>query len=258
MEALGDADVVAGSSIRFSGVHVRYAASANDAGVDAVDGIDLEIAPGEFLALLGPSGCGKTTLLRTVNRLVPLSAGRIEIDGQDIATLDPVMLRRGIGYAIQAIGLFSHMSVGSNIGIVPSLLGWDRTRVNARVDEMLQLVRLDPERYRERRPRQLSGGEAQRVGVARALAAQPHTLLLDEPFGMADAIVRRELQAELRHIVREVGTTTMFVTHDINEALRIADRIAVMNRGRLEQCAPPGEILDAPATPFVQRLVEAR
>jgi osmoprotectant transport system ATP-binding protein len=246
--------VIPGASIRFVDVHVRY----DDAASDAVDGVTFGVEGGEFVALLGPSGCGKTTLLRTVNRLVPLSGGGVELDGVDIATLDPVMLRRGIGYAIQAVGLFSHMTVASNIAVVPSLLGWSRERIDARVDEMLRLVRLDPARYRARKPSQLSGGEAQRVGVARALAAQPRALLLDEPFGMADAIVRRELQEELRNIVREVGSTTLLVTHDINEALRIADRIAVMNAGRVEQFDVPSEIVHAPKTALVERLVAAR
>jgi osmoprotectant transport system ATP-binding protein len=246
--------VKTGASIRFIDVHVRYEGATSD----AVDGVSLRIDGGEFVALLGPSGCGKTTLLRTVNRLVPLSSGRVELDGVDVTTLDPVLLRRGIGYAIQAVGLFSHMTVAGNIGIVPSLLGWSSERIEARVDEMLHLVRLDPQRYRTRKPSRLSGGEAQRVGVARALAAQPRALLLDEPFGMADAIVRRELQEELRQIVREVGSTTLLVTHDINEALRLADRIAVMNAGGVEQFGTPDEILNAPRTALVERLVAAR
>jgi osmoprotectant transport system ATP-binding protein len=249
-----------GASIRFVDVHVRYPSigSGQAAGTDAIDGVSLDVDGGEFVALLGPSGCGKTTLLRTVNRLVPLSGGRVELDGIDIETLDAVELRRSLGYAIQAVGLFSHMTVAGNIAVVPSLLGWSRERIDARVDEMLRLVRLDPSRYRARKPSQLSGGEAQRVGVARALAAQPRALLLDEPFGMADAIVRRELQQELRQIVRDVGSTTLLVTHDINEALRLADRIAVMSAGRVEQFGNPDEILHAPKTSLVERLVAAR
>jgi osmoprotectant transport system ATP-binding protein len=239
-----------GASIGFFGVRSRYAGAESD----AVSNVDLAVEAGSFLVLVGPSGCGKTTLLRTVNRLAELTAGRIEIDGVDTATLDPVELRRGIGYAIQAIGLFAHMSVAENVAVVPTLLGWDRARIAARVDEILSLVRLEPARYRDRRPSQLSGGEAQRVGVARALAAHPRVLLMDEPFGALDAIVRRELQDELSHIVKSVGTTTLFVTHDVDESLRLADRIVVLNRGAIEQAAPPLEILAHPRTPFVKAL----
>ena len=220
----------------------------------AVDGVRLDVQPGEFIALVGPSGCGKSTLLRTVNRLVPIDSGRIELDGVDTATLDPVVMRRGIGYAIQAVGLFAHMDVAQNIAIVPELLGWDRARIDARVDQMLELVRLDPAAYRHRRPRELSGGEAQRVGVARALAAEPRVLLMDEPFGALDAIVRRQLQRELHEIVRSAGTTTLFVTHDVKEAERLADRIAVMRSGKMEQVAIPREILANPASDFVREL----
>lgn len=241
---------MSGASIRFEDVSARYPGADRD----AVSNIDLEVRPGEFITLVGPSGCGKTTLLRTVNRLAPLSAGRILFDGTDLATLDPIAVRRSIGYAIQATGLFPHMSVSQNIAVVPALLGWKHAEVAARVDEMLELVRLDPTRYRDRRPRQLSGGEAQRVGVARALAARPRALLMDEPFGALDAIVRRELQAELTEIVRRVGSTTIFVTHDVNESLHLADRIVVLKAGIIEQIATPLEILRNPATPFVARL----
>jgi len=240
---------MSGAAIALRDVTVRY--GKGDA---AVDGIDLAIEPGEFITLVGPSGCGKSTLLRTVNRLVPLERGRIELDGVDIATLDPVTMRRGIGYAIQAVGLFTHMSVGENVAVVPTLLGWDRARIDARVSEMLELVRLDPAKYRERKPKELSGGEAQRVGVARALAGAPRTLLMDEPFGALDAIVRRALQRELRRIVRSVGTTTLFVTHDIAEARLLADRIVVMREGRIEQSAVPDEILAHPASDYVREL----
>ena len=240
---------MSGAAIALRDVTVRY--GKGDA---AVDGIDLTIEPGEFITLVGPSGCGKSTLLRTVNRLVPLERGRIELDGVDIATLDPVTMRRGIGYAIQAVGLFTHMNVGENVAVVPTLLGWDRARIDARVSEMLELVRLDPAKYRERKPKELSGGEAQRVGVARALAGAPRTLLMDEPFGALDAIVRRALQRELRQIVRSVGTTTLFVTHDIAEARLLADRIVVMREGRIEQSAVPDEILAHPASDYVREL----
>ena len=241
---------MSGVAITISGVSARY----DGADSIAVDDVSIDIAPGEFVALVGPSGSGKSTLLRIVNRMVPIVRGRIELDGTDTATLDPVVMRRGIGYAIQAVGLFAHMDVAQNIAIVPELLGWDRPRIDARVDEMLELVRLDPARYRHRRPNELSGGEAQRVGVARALAGEPHALLMDEPFGALDAIVRRALQRDLREIVRRFGTTTLFVTHDVKEALRLGDRIVVMRAGRIEQLASPAQIAAHPATDFVREL----
>jgi osmoprotectant transport system ATP-binding protein len=242
-----------GASLQFNGATVWYP------GVDraAIEDIRFEVAPGELVVLLGPSGCGKSTLLRTVNRLVPLTAGSIAVDGRDVDSIDAVELRRSIGYAIQAVGLFTHMTVAQNIAIVPSLLGWPHDEIDRRVDELLTLVRLDPARYRDRRPRQLSGGEAQRVGVARAIAARPHVLLMDEPFGAVDALVRASLQRELARIVAELGTTTLFVTHDFDEALRLADRIVVLHNGRLEQAATPAELLERPATPYVHELVHA-
>ena len=239
-----------GAAITFDAVRVDY----DGAGRAAIDGISFDVRPGEFIALVGPSGCGKTTLLRTVNRLVPHDRGTISIDGVDNATLDEIALRRSIGYAIQATGLFPHMSVAQNIAIVPQLLGWTPVEIDARVTEMLNLVRLDPQRYCNRRPKQLSGGEAQRVGVARALAARPRVLLMDEPFGALDAIVRRALQRELRAIVSETGCTTLFVTHDVNESVSLADRIVVMNAGRIEQVASPREIVNSPASAFVAEL----
>ncbi|HTZ55632.1 MAG TPA: ABC transporter ATP-binding protein [Candidatus Acidoferrum sp.] len=241
---------MSGASIRFAGVSAHY----NGAAASGIDDVDLDVQPGEFIALVGPSGSGKSTLLRTVNRMVRIDRGRIELDGVDTATLDPVIMRRGIGYAIQAVGLFAHMDVAQNIAIVPSLLGWDRARINARVDEMLELVRLDPDRYRHRHPSELSGGEAQRIGVARALAAQPRTLLMDEPFGALDAIVRRTLQRELHEIVQRLGTTTLFVTHDVKEAQRLADRIVVLRAGRIEQAATPADVLARPQSDFVREL----
>ena len=222
-----------------------------------MDGVTLDIAGGSFTVLLGPSGCGKSTLLRTVNALVKPQSGRVTIDGNDVAATDGTQLRRGIGYVIQAVGLFSHMTVGENIAVVPSLLHWAPARTNKRVDELLDLVGLAPGRYRNRYPRELSGGEQQRVGVARAIAAEPRVLLMDEPFGAVDAILRAELQVEMLRIVRSLKTTVLFVTHDVEEALRLADRIVVMREGRVEQYDTPLRILTKPATPFVAQLLGA-
>jgi osmoprotectant transport system ATP-binding protein len=244
---------VNGAAIRFADVCVRYPGADRD----AIAHVAFEAQPGELVVLLGPSGCGKSTLLRTVNRLAPVTSGAVFVDGHDVAAGDPVELRRGIGYAIQAVGLFAHMSVAENIAVVPSLLGWSHDDVTRRVDELLELIGLEPARYRNRRPRELSGGEAQRVGVARAIAGRPRALLMDEPFGAVDAIVRSGLQRELARIVRELGTTTLFVTHDVEEALGLADRIVVMREGRLEQAATPLELLEHPATPYVTDLVHA-
>ncbi len=243
-----------GASLDARGVVVRYQGQTRD----AVAGVDLSIDPGRFVVLLGPSGCGKSTLLRTFNRIVEPQAGTIAVDGVDVRTLDPVALRRRIGYVIQAVGLFPHMTVARNVGIVPELLRWEPGRIAQRVDELLRLVRLDPERYRSRRPRELSGGEQQRVGVARALAASPALLLMDEPFGAVDAIVRLALQDETVAIHRALGTTIVFVTHDVDEALRVADRIVVMNDGRIVQNDTPLRILTHPATPFVAQLLDTR
>jgi osmoprotectant transport system ATP-binding protein len=242
-----------GAAIAFEGVAVAYPGSDRA----AVEDVSFEARPGEIVVLLGPSGCGKSTLLRAVNRLVTVSSGRVLFDGSDVSHTDPVALRRGIGYAIQAVGLFSHMTVAQNVALVPSLLRWPDDEIVARVDALLSLVGLDPARYRARRPRQLSGGEAQRVGVARAIAARPRALLMDEPFGAVDALVRASLQRELARIVRDLGTTTLFVTHDVDEALKLADRIVVLRAGRVEQAATPDELLDVPATPYVRELVHA-
>jgi osmoprotectant transport system ATP-binding protein len=243
-----------GAALRIADVTVRYPASDRN----AVDGVSLEVASGEFAVLLGPSGCGKSTLLRTVNRLVVPERGTIELDGRDVRETPPETLRRGIGYVIQAVGLFPHMTVARNVGVVPELLGWEAARIARRVDELLALVRLEPERYRERLPRELSGGEQQRVGVARALAGEPRVLLMDEPFGAVDAIVRLALQDETRAIGRALGTTVLFVTYDVDEALRIADRIVVLNAGRVVQADTPLRVLGRPATPYVERLLDAR
>jgi osmoprotectant transport system ATP-binding protein len=209
------------------------------------------------VVLLGPSGCGKSTLLRTVNRLVRLESGRIFVDESDTAQLDPVELRRSIGYVIQAVGLFSHMTVAQNIAVVPALLHWNAADISRRVDELLRLIGLDPQIYRNRRPNELSGGEAQRIGVARAIAARPKALLMDEPFGAVDVVVRTALQRELIRLVGELHTTTLFVTHDVDEAFRLADRIVVMRQGRIEQIATPQELLEHPASEYVANLVHA-
>ncbi len=239
-----------GARIELRGVGVTYAN-----GYAAVRDVDLTIAGGEFAVFLGPSGSGKSTLLRTINRLIEPTSGAVFIDGVDVRTLDPVALRRGIGYVIQAVGLFPHLTIAANVGVVPALLGWDRARIARRVDELLALVDLDPRTYRDRYPRQLSGGEQQRAGVARALAAEPRVLLMDEPFGAVDAIVRASLQDEIRRIHRELGTTIVFVTHDVDEALRLADRIVVIAAGAIAQSGAPQDVLDAPADETVRALV---
>ncbi|HET9096626.1 MAG TPA: ATP-binding cassette domain-containing protein [Candidatus Baltobacteraceae bacterium] len=236
-------------AVRFESVVVRYP----HADRNAVDGVSADVPAGSFTVLLGPSGCGKSTLLRTVNRLAVPQSGRVRVGDDDVAMQDAVALRRTIGYVIQAVGLFAHMTVAQNVAVVPSLLRWDRARIDARVDELLTLVGLEPSRYRDRRPRELSGGEQQRVGVARAIAAQPPVLLMDEPFGAVDAIVRRALQDEIRRIASALNTTILFVTHDVDEALRLADRIIVMREGRIEQYGSPEEILRTP-TPYVKQI----
>ena len=243
---------MASASLALRKVSVRYPGSQRA----AVDAVDLEIAAGELVVLLGASGSGKSTLLRTINRLVPPSEGTILIDGRDAADLPAPELRRGIGYVIQAVGLFPHLTIGENIAVVPELLGWERARIDARVDQLLAMVRLDPA-YRSRLPRELSGGEQQRAGVARALAAEPPVLLMDEPFGAVDAIVRVELQNQLLRIHRELGTTIVFVTHDVDEALRLAQRIAVVRGGRLLQVDQPLRLLTHPRDPYVAELTDA-
>jgi osmoprotectant transport system ATP-binding protein len=242
-----------GAPVRFEDVTVVYPGSDRS----AIDSVSLSIQPSAFTVFVGPSGCGKSTLLRTVNRLVVPVRGTVLVDDEDVAHADVIVLRRSIGYAIQAVGLFSHMTVARNIGIVPELLDWDRSRISARVDELLTTIGLAPARYRNRYPSELSGGEAQRVGVARAIAAQPSVLLMDEPFGAVDALVRATLQDELLRIVRELRTTVLFVTHDVSEALRLADQIVVMREGRIEQHGTPLGVLGRPATPYVRDLFDA-
>lgn len=231
--------------IRFEGATKRYGERA------AVEDLSFEVADGEVCVLIGPSGCGKTTTLRMVNRLVTPTSGRILVGGRDVAEVPLEELRRGLGYAIQSVGLFPHLTVAENIAVVPRLLRWDRPRVAARVEELLALVGLDPGGYAAKYPRELSGGEAQRVGVARALAADPPVLLMDEPFGAVDPPTRERLQSEFVRIQRDLRKTIVFVTHDVDEAIRLADRIAVMRDGRLQQYGTPEEILDRPANSFV-------
>lgn len=221
----------------------------------AVDAVSFTVAEGEFRVLIGPSGSGKSTVLRMINRLIPADEGAIRIDGEDIASLKPEELRRRMGYVIQSVGLFPHWTVERNIATVPGLLGWPKARIRDRVTELLELLNLDPRRYRSAYPHQLSGGQQQRVGVARALAAEPRILLMDEPFSALDPITRASLQTELSAIHRRTGTTVVFVTHDMDEALRLGDSIAVMGHGRLIQCASPLDILTRPASPLVRDLV---
>jgi osmoprotectant transport system ATP-binding protein len=225
-------------------------------GTVAVGSLSLVVEPGEVLALVGPSGCGKSTTLRMINRLVEPTSGRVLVDGEDVARTDPVRLRRRTGYVIQDVGLLPHRTVAANVATVPRLLGWDRGRTRDRVAEVLDLVGLPLATYGRRYPHQLSGGERQRVGVARALATDPPVLLLDEPFGAVDPERRRRLQAEVGRILADVGTTVVLVTHDIDEAVRLADRVAVLGRGGvLEQVAPPLAVLAHPAGERVRDFV---
>ncbi|MFF8913134.1 ABC transporter ATP-binding protein [Streptomyces sp. NPDC015032] len=224
-------------------------------GTSAVDGLSFEVAEGELVTLVGPSGCGKTTTMMMVNRLIEPSSGRILVDGQDISGVDPVRLRRRIGYVIQQVGLFPHRTVLDNTATVPALIGWKRARARRRAAELLDLVGLDPKTYGSRYPAQLSGGQRQRVGVARALAADPPVLLMDEPFGAVDPVVRERLQNEFLSLQRTVRKTVLMVTHDIEEAVRMGDRIAVYGAGRIEQFDSPGAVLGSPATPYVARFV---
>ena len=239
--------------IRLAGVTKRF-----PNGQVAVHALDLEVGEGEVCMLVGPSGCGKTTTLKMINRLIEPSGGRIYMDGEDVTQVDPVQLRRRIGYVIQQVGLFPHQTVGENIGTVPRLIGWDKERVRARVDELLDLVGLPPGQFRNRYPHQLSGGQRQRVGVARALGVDPPVLLMDEPFGAIDPIARDRLQREFQRLQGEVRKTVVFVTHDIDEAIKLGDRIAVLRQGGyLEQYATPAEVLAQPATEFVADFVGA-
>ena len=240
-----------GTAIEFRALFKTFGVNAKP----AVDRVSLTIEAGSTTALIGPSGCGKTTSLKMINRLIEPTSGEILIDGRDIRDMPVLQLRRSLGYVIQHVGLFPHMSIMRNIAVVPELLGWDRKRIHARVDELLDLVGLEPAEYRNRRPIQLSGGQQQRVGVARALAADPPILLMDEPFGALDPITRANLQREIVDIQRKLRKTIVIVTHDMEEAVKLGDRIVVMEQGHVVQAATPAELLLRPASPFVANLL---
>jgi osmoprotectant transport system ATP-binding protein len=237
-------------AIQFINVSKQYVSTATP----AVDNITFEIPEGSIVVLLGPSGCGKTTLLKMVNRLHEPSSGKILLGGVDIQSIPVNQLRRNIGYVIQQVGLFPHLTIAKNIAVVPELLGWDRRRINARIDELLDLIHLPPD-YRDRYPAQLSGGQQQRVGLARALAADPQVMLMDEPFGAIDAITRASLQDQLLELQRRLKKTILFVTHDVEEALKLADEIIVLDKGRLVQKDTPCNLLSNPASNFIRQLL---
>ena len=243
-----------GATIELENLTKRYPGSS----APAVDSVSMRINAGELVVFVGPSGCGKSTTLKMINRLIEPTGGRIRIGGEDVTRMDPVKLRRKIGYAIQSSGLFPHMTVAQNIGLVPRMAGWPKGRIKARVEEMLDLVGLDPGEFQGRYPRQLSGGQQQRVGVARALAADPPVLLMDEPFGAVDPITRDHLQDELIRLQHELHKTIVFVTHDFDEAIKLGDRIAVLReRSHIAQFDTPEAILTNPADDFVSGFVGA-
>jgi osmoprotectant transport system ATP-binding protein len=242
------------ATLEFRSVMKRYPGQREP----AVENLSFTVPAGEICVLVGPSGCGKTTAMRMVNRMIDITEGDILLDGRSVKERRPAELRREIGYAIQQIGLFPHLTVSDNIATVPRLLGWDKQRIRARVDELLELVSLDPHETRDRYPAQLSGGQRQRVGVARALAVDPPLMLMDEPFGAIDPINRERLQNEFLRLQREIRKTVVFVTHDIDEAIKMGDRIAILRKGgKLAQYAPPAELLMYPANPFVEDFVGA-
>jgi osmoprotectant transport system ATP-binding protein len=236
-------------------IEFRHVSKRFDNGSLAVDDLSFVVEAGSTMALVGPSGCGKTTSLKMINRLTDPTSGEILVGGRSIVAMGLLELRRSLGYVIQYVGLFPHMTVAENIGVVPRLLGWPKSRIEARIDELLDLVGLAPQEFRDRRPRALSGGQQQRVGVARALAADPPALLMDEPFGALDPITRDRLQDELLQIQRKLRKTVVIVTHDMDEAVRLADRIAVLRAGKLVQLGSPAEVLASPADAFVAELL---
>jgi osmoprotectant transport system ATP-binding protein len=239
-------------ALRLVDVRKRYTP-----GTWALDGVSLSVEEGRVLALLGTSGSGKTTALKTINRLVEADAGTIEVLGRPVAEWDPIVLRRRIGYVIQEAGLLPHFTVAQNVALVPSLLGWPPARREARTAELLELMGLHPTRFAGLRPPQLSGGERQRVGIARALAAEPPLLLMDEPFGALDPLTRRRLQDDFKAWQRRLGTTVVLVTHDVPEALRLGDEVAVMDHGQVRQRGTPRQIRDSPEPGFVREFVSA-
>lgn len=241
------------TAIEFQNVSKRFKGATED----AVKEVSFTVEEGEFITILGTSGCGKTTLLKMINRLYEPDTGSILLFGKNIADVDPVKLRREIGYVIQQVGLFPHMTIAENIATVPTLLKWEKSRIDSRVAELLHLINLNPEEYRSRYPSQLSGGQQQRVGLARALAVEPGIMLLDEPFGALDAITRSGLQDELLYLHQGMNKTFMFVTHDINEALKLGNRIMIMSEGRIRQFGTPEEIVRHPADPFVEKLIQS-
>jgi osmoprotectant transport system ATP-binding protein len=237
--------------INMEHVTKRFAAD----GPASVDDLSLVVPEGTTTALIGPSGCGKTTTMRMINRLIDPTEGKIIVNGEDVTKVDPVELRRHIGYVIQQVGLFPHMTIAQNIAAVPKLLGWTEAKITSRTEELLDLVGLDPSEMLKRYPRQLSGGQRQRIGVARALAADPPVLLMDEPFGAIDPIARTRLQDEFRQILRRVRKTVVLVTHDLDEAIRLGDRIAIMKSGKIVQYDTPDAVLSHPADAFVENFV---
>lgn len=224
--------------------------------VAAVDSFSMTVEPGELIMFVGPSGCGKTTTMKMINRIIEPSSGSISVDGRDVLSLNPNELRRHIGYVIQQIGLFPHLTIADNIAVVPRLLGWSKTKTRDRIHELLETVQLDPAEFAGRYPKELSGGQQQRVGVARALAADPSVMLMDEPFGATDPITREKLQAEFLRLQESLGKTIIFVTHDFDEAVRLGDRIAVLSdRSQIEQFDTPANILAAPANDYVASFI---
>lgn len=240
--------------IRFENITKRYPSE----GSDAVHNLNLEIESGTICMFVGPSGCGKTTTMKMINKLVTPSSGTILIDGRNIEAVDTIELRLSIGYIIQDIGLFPHMTVGENIAVVPGELGWKKDRINARIEELLDLVELDPRIFRNKKPNELSGGQKQRVGVARALAGDPPVMLMDEPFGALDPISRAKMQDEFLRIQEKIRKTIVFVTHDIEEAIKMGDAIVVLRAGQIVQLGSPMEILSNPSDPFVSELIGGR
>ncbi|EHJ00930.1 Polyamine-transporting ATPase [Clostridium sp. DL-VIII] len=241
------------TAIEFKNVNKKFKGSA----YSAVDDVSLTIEHGEFITILGSSGCGKTTLLKMINRLYDPARGSIEFFGEDISKKDPVEFRRKIGYVIQQVGLFPHMTIAGNIATVPKILKWSKEKIDDRVDELLKLVGLEPNEFKNRYPSQLSGGQQQRVGLARALAVNPDVMLLDEPFGAIDAINRINLQDELLKIYNTSKKTYLFVTHDINEAFKLGTRVLIMDKGKIQQFDTPRNIVRNPANDFVRSLINS-